>query len=165
MKKVLLLLLICLSFTSCLSTKKVTGSIYKTHDKFQQCDFYRNKNIFSKNKCFDVYIVDSTTVYPRITVFYSGDNWIFFEKAIILNKEGETINFVIPSYEKETDVVSAKKVTEFADIVITKEEAIKLKSVLEGGFVRMRLQGKKTKTYILKTQGLIKLLNYYLEEM
>lgn len=165
MKKFLLLLIIAFSFTSCLSTKKVEGSIYKTRDKFQQCNFYQDKNPFHKNKSFDVYIVEGTTNYVRLVFNYSGSDWIFFEKAIILNKNDETINFTFNSWDKETDVISAKKVVENADLVITREEAAKLKKVLEGGFVRLRLQGKGYKTYLLKTKGLVKLLDYYLNNM
>lgn len=165
MKKILLLFIIALSFTSCLSTKKVTGSIYKTEDKFQQCSFYRNKNIFYKNKNFDVYIVEGSETFPRATFYYSGKDWIFFDKAIILNKQGMTIEFTCDTWNKDTEVVSSKQVTEYADIVISKDEAEKLKQVLNGGFVRLRLQGKRSKTYLLKTKGLIDLLDYYLDEM
>lgn len=165
MKKILLLLVICLSFTSCLSTKKVSGSIYKTRDKFQQCNFYRNRNPFYKNKSFDIYVVESTTNYVRLVFNYKGRDWLFFEKAIILNKKEQTISFTFNSWEKTTDVISAKEVRENADIVITRDEVSKLKDVLEGGFVRLRLQGKGTKTYILKTKGLLQLLNYYLDNM
>lgn len=165
MKKILLLLVICLSFTSCLSTKKVSGSIYKTRDKFQQCNFYRNRNPFYKNKSFDIYVVESTTNYVRLIFNYKGKDWLFFEKAIILNKQEQTISFTFNSWEKTTDVISAKEVRESADIVITRDEVSRLKDVLEGGFVRLRLQGKGTKTYILKTKGLLQLLDYYLDNM
>ena len=165
MKKILFLLVVCLSFTSCLSTRKVTGSIYRTRDKFQECNFYRNKNPFYKNKSMDLYVVEGTSNYVRVVFNYSGNDWIFFDRAIILNKKEVTINFNINSWDKETDVISEKEVRERADIVISREEAVELKRVLEGGFVRMRLQGKGSKTYLLKTKGFIELLDYYLEEM
>ena len=91
MKKILLLLVIALSFTSCLSTKRVEGSIYKTHDKYLKFDTYQNKNPFYKNKSFDIYIVKGSSNYIRLVFTYLGEDWIFFDKAIFLNKKDDNI--------------------------------------------------------------------------
>ena len=165
MKKFLLLLVVCLSFTSCLSTKRVSGSIYKKRDKFQQCNFYMVQNPLLVDKNIDAYIVESTDNYIRLVFLYYGKDWIFFDRAILLNKNDETISYTFNSWEKETDVISSKEVKEKADVVLSREQALSLKELLEGGFVRLRLQGKSTKTYIVNTAALQELLKFYFEEM
>ena len=166
MKKLLLLLGLCLCFTSCASGyKKVSGNVYKKYDRFQDCTFYESRAKGSDN--FYIYAVETNgTKYLRIVFRYDGKRWIFFDKAFVINKGGDRFEFGVNTAEKTTDsYIDGKKVMvkEIADIPIDDDEKIQnLYQVLQGEKIELCLQGEGQKIYkIKKTDALLEIIEFY----
>lgn len=166
MKKLFLLLGICLCLTSCASGyKKVTGNVYKKYDKFQDCSFYESRAKGSDN--FYIYAVESSEgKFLRIVFRYDGKKWIFFNRAYVMNSAGDRFEFAVNTLDKTTDTYSDGKkvmVKEIADIPINDEEKIQnLYQVLQGEKIELCLQGEGQKIYkIKKTAGLLEIIDFY----
>ena len=100
--------------------------------------------------------------YLRCVFIYRGSSWIFFDKVVILNQDGEKMEWTMKSYDKKTNVNSGI-VREEYDVLLTYSDAKKLYDfVSSSGTVKLRYSGKYYEDYVLSTNqkaAIIKLIN------
>ena len=98
-----------------------------------------------------------------LTMSYAGDDWIFFDNAI-LSYDGNSKTISFDKYkDKETDN-SGGNVWEWIDVSIDKSLEIFLREFAKSKNAKMRLSGKYTKTRTLtynEREGILDVLNGY----
>lgn len=124
----------------------------KNKDEFEQVTWYKtapfqNGNLSNK---FYVYVGESSTnVWTRIYICYSGEDWIFFDKVIILI-DGDPFELPFEEYtNKKTEVVSGG-VYEWIDIQ-GDEYQILLNRIIMAETVKIKLSGKYSYSWKLSS--------------
>jgi len=106
--------------------------------------------------------VPTDNQYLRCVFIYRGSSWIFFDKIIILNQDGNKMEWRMKSYDKKSNV-SSGIVSEEYDVLLTEDEAKKLYDfVSSSGTVKMRFSGKYYEDHVLSSNqrvAIIKLIN------
>ena len=167
-KHILFILIIVILLYGCASILTPKGyspisnqkdeSLYIKYDEFKDVSFIRHKYFFRirADQPIEIYEVKNSNL--RIVFKYSGSDWIFFEKAILINSSGNKIEFNFKTYDKITDVRSGGTVHESIDLYLSDSEAQELLSILSvPGNKKVRLSGKYYKDYILYNNKLIAL--------
>lgn len=118
---------------------------------------YNNRNLTS------IYMGEKGSYrWLRLKMSYSGDGWIFFEKAY-LSYDGNTIEIIFDKYDdKESD--NGGGVWEWIDLTVNKDVEEFLREFAKSKNAKMRLSGKYTKTRILtynERRGILDVLNGY----
>ncbi len=100
---------------------------------------YNSKNLTS------IYIgQQDNSVWLRLKMSYSGDNWIFFKNAY-LSYDGNTKEIYFDEYrDKKTEVDYG--VEEWIDVPVNSSILTFLENMVNGKTVKMRLSGKYTHT-------------------
>lgn len=165
MKKILLFLIPVL-FIGCASMGDFSananfGESYKAaeysnikseYDKYRNITFYYTK----RSKSFDpihLYIgKDEYNKYLRCKVYYSGKDWIFFDKIYLINKENKRFITDVYFYNKNTDVRDGH-VYESIDFVIKNDEIEDFLELLNGTSISMKLSGTRSKEYKIKERN------------
>ncbi len=121
---------------------------------------YPNTNLIS------IYMAKKDrTKWLILRMSYTGDNWIFFEKAI-LSYDGKSKTIPFDKYtEKETEN-SGGNVWEWIDVPIIVNKSLEnyLREFAKSKNAKMRLSGKYTKTRTLtynERRGILDILNGY----
>lgn len=142
------------------------SNMVEDYDEFKKTSFIKNKKIDNQVPV-DIYIgKNEENKWLRIRFRYRGSDWIFFEKATIINSDGATITWNINTWDKNTDVLSNGNVYESIDLQLTDTRREELYSLLQGNGVKIRLIGKYYKDYEIKTDyvlSLLEVLNTYNE--
>jgi len=151
------------------------SNIYEYYDEFKNVRFYHYKYFFPssnpisliKYSPIEVYLVkEPEKKYLRIIFRYRGSEWIFFEKAYLVNSEGDRLIFSFKQYNKTTEVISGVEVREEIDKVLPVNKAKELLSLIGNnkGEIKLRLSGRKYyKEYILtekQINGLIEIISF-----
>jgi len=178
MKKVLvsLLVVIVLLSSSCSTLfsrlydytpiEGTEGKMLEKYDEFQQITWIQHKYFnTASHEPFSLYIGSKGgDSWLRCIFHYSGSSWIFFDKAILIDSNGNKLSWNIENYDKDTEVLSGGSVKERYDFMISDNEAWGIYNLLSKENVRIRLTGKKNKDYTLsdsRKKALIELLEYY----
>ena len=106
---------------------------------------------------------EGSSKWLRLNMSYYGDNWIFFEKAI-LSYDGNSKTIPFDKYkDKETDN-SSGKVWEWIDVSVNESLRNFLREFAKSKNAKMRFSGKYTKTRTLtynERKGILDVLNGY----
>lgn len=125
--------------------------VYISTDEFRQISFIRHKkffHFFSENDPFEIYVAKTENYKSiRVKYYYSGSDWIFFDRAILVNDEGKRFVQTINTYKKTTKVLYDGHVLEYIDIALSNNAIDNLKEVLSGTNVRIKFYGEYSKEY------------------
>ena len=94
---------------------------------------------------------------------YKGNDWIFFDKAI-LSYDGNSKTIPFNEYDDKKTEIGNGDVWEWIDVSITKDLEVFLRKFANSKKAKMRLTGKYTKTRTLtynERQGILDVLNGY----
>lgn len=112
------------------------------HDEFQQTDFIKY-SYFRNDSPISLYIGKRDTQKDLHVVFkYDGKDWIFFDNAILVNAEGQKIEFEFNSWDRKEDIGYNADVSEKFDEVLQEKKILELRTLLNGTGVKLRLAGK-----------------------
>ena len=98
-----------------------------------------------------------------LTMSYAGDDWIFFDNAI-LSYDGNSKTISFDKYKEKEKDNSGGNVWEWIDVSIDKGLEIYLREFAKSKNAKMRLSGKYTKTRTLtynERKGILDVLNGY----
>lgn len=105
---------------------------------------------------------DTRTDWLRLKMSYEGDDWIFFEDAL-LSYDGNTWNVPFNQYEdKKSD--HDTRVWEWLDVQVMASDIKFLRELAQSSSAKMRLTGKYAKTRDLtnkEKQGILEVLDGY----
>lgn len=137
----------------------------KKHDDVMRTDWYKNPYFVHYNNSNRVSIYfgnNENDIWLRLKMSYTGDDWIFFERAF-LSFDENTIEVFFDEYnDKETQV--SPGVSEWIDVVVTNQMLEYLRKFTQSPNAKMRLSGKYTKTRNLTSnerKGIIEVINGY----
>ena len=118
--------------------------IYKRQGDFDDNSFYRHKSFFRFSP-LELYIGEGETTYARLVFKYGGVDWIFFNKAVLINSKGVKMNFMFESYNRDTQVISGGGVVESYDVALSSSRFSKLSDLLKDNSepIRIKLSGKQ----------------------
>jgi len=106
--------------------------------------------------------IPTNNQYLRCEFIYEAGSWIFFDKVVILNQDGEKMEWTMKSYDKDT-YVNSGIVREEYDVMLTDIDAKKLYDfVSSSGTVKMRFSGKYYEDHVFSTKqraAIMKLIN------
>ena len=109
-------------------------------------------------------VVGETLPYLRLQMSYEGDDWIFFENAI-LSYDGNSKTIYFDEYtEKDSDNGYGGRVWEWIDVSVDYGLENFLREFAKSKNAKMRLSGKYTKTRTLSSnerKGILDVLNGY----
>lgn len=118
---------------------------------------YNNKNLTS------IYIGHGSSIFLRLKMSYYGDNWIFFEEAI-LSYDGNSKTIPFDKYKDKKTDNSSGNVWEWIDVSVDKGLENFLRKFAKSKNAKMRLSGKYTETRTLTYNeriGILDVLNGY----
>lgn len=142
-------------------TKQKDEKFYVRYDEFKNISFIRHKYFFGtfaypNTEPIEIYEVKNSNL--RLVFEYIGWDWIFFQKATLINSSGKKIEFNFKSYNKTTDVISGDTVYESIDLYLSDSKAKALLILLSTpGNKKIRLSGKYQEDYILDKNRIIAL--------
>ena len=93
---------------------------------------------------------NGSSVWLRLMMSYTGDDWIFFEHAY-LSYDGITREFPFNKYQDKKSDNSGGSVWEWIDLGVSNDDLVFLKEMVNGKSVKMQLSGKYTKTRKVST--------------
>ena len=127
---------------------KALKKLRKKFDDINGTTWYKNPYFthYTNSNHTSIYIGSKPSVtWLRLTMSYTGDDWIFFEKAF-LSYDGNTWEIPYNKYEeKETDNGSGG-VWEWIDVSVPEHRVDFLMGLANSKNAKMRLSGKYTKT-------------------
>lgn len=126
---------------------KAVNKLKKKRDDVQGITWYYNPYFthYSDRNLVSLYMGESKySVWLRLKMSYSGDDWIFFDHAY-LSYDGNTREITFDKYkDKESD--NSTYVWEWIDVSVSDSDLSFLKKMVKGKSVKMQLTGKYTKT-------------------
>lgn len=168
---ILLLSSFFICFISCTSVpsgyeKTVVDNIYERYDDFKDVYFYKHSEFFDYEEPFEVYIVkESERKYIRAVFTYTGDDWIFFDNAIIMNENNDRQRFSFDILDKNNETYKDDdeiKVCEKIDIVLSNEQIELLYNLCKKQNAKMQLNGKKSKNYRnIDDEAAVEVIDFY----
>lgn len=127
---------------------KAVNKLKKSVDDVSGTTWYKNPYFthYTNRNLTSLYIGKSgSTVWLRLLMSYTGDDWIFFENAY-LSYEGNTKEIYFDKYDDKETEVGNGGVWEWIDVVVNDSDLNFLKQMAESNDCKMRLSGKYTKT-------------------
>ena len=147
---------------------KALKKLKKNHDDVSGITWYKNPYFthYTNTNLLSIYLGQgSFNPIVRLMMSYTGDDWIFFEKAYI-SYEGQTKEIIFNQYSDKETENSGGAVWEWIDVKADDETIDFLEKFAKSTDAKMRLSGKYSKTRNLsknERQGIIDVLNgYYL---
>ena len=145
---------------------KSLNKLKKNFDDVSGITWYKQPYFTHYNNTFltSIYMgKEGSSKWLRLNMSYYGDNWIFFEKAI-LSYDGNSKTIPFDKYkDKETDN-SSGKVWEWIDVSVNESLRNFLREFAKSKNAKMRFSGKYTKTRTLtynERKGILDVLNGY----
>ena len=132
---------------------RAVNKLKKKYDDVSNITWYYNPYFthYTNTNLTSVYMGEKEgTVWLRLEMSYTGDDWIFFETAY-LSYDGNTLPIVFDRYKDKESDNSGGSVWEWIDVPVDDEMLSFLKEMVKGKSVKMRLSGKYTKTRNLST--------------
>lgn len=127
---------------------KAVNRLKKKHDDVQGITWYYNPYFthYDNRNLVSLYMGQrSSSVWLRLKMSYTGDDWIFFENAY-LSYDGITREFPFNKYKDKESDNSGGEVWEWIDLGVSSDDLAFLKNMVNGRSVKMQLRGKYTKT-------------------
>jgi len=144
---------------------KALNKLKKNFDDINGTTWYKNPYFthYTNSNYTSIYIGNKPNIsWLRLTMSYTGEDWIFFEK-VFLSYDGNTWEVPFDKYkEKETD--NGGGVWEWIDVSVPEHRIEFLMGLANSKNAKMRLSGKYTKTRNLtwnERQGIKDVLNGY----
>lgn len=132
---------------------KAVNKLKKSHDDIQDITWYKNPYFthYDNANLTSLYMGKSAyTIWLRLKMSYTGDDWIFFDNAY-LSYDGHTREIVFDKYKDKKSDNSGGYVWEWIDVPVDYNDISFLKQMVNGKSVKMRLSGKYSKTRNLST--------------
>lgn len=127
---------------------KVVKKLKKNYDSVQGITWYENPYYthYNNRNLVSIYMgKNSSSIWLRLKMSYTGDNWIFFDHAY-LSYDGVTREIYFDKYKDKKSDNSGGDVWEWIDVNVSEEDLAFLKKMVNGKSVKMQLSGKYTKT-------------------
>ena len=169
--KITFIILMSFLIMSCSSVPKgyketSTKNIYEKYDEFGNFTIYQHCEFFDFDEPFSVYIIkEENRKYIRAVFTYTGDDWIFFDTAVIMNREKDRITFKLDPLTRETDTYKDDdelKVFESIDVVLTESQIENLYNLCKKEYAKMQLSGKSSKNYgNIDDEAVVELLDFF----
>lgn len=176
MKKLILLAILFCTATFCYAqddayessrknSKQVIPKDFRiNYDKFEKTSWVKNKPDFAGRNYYTVgayfELKDDVAKNLRLTLYYSGREWVFFEDVKFLIND-ETIELPVNKSEREAILGG---VVEISDTPVSKEVMVVLKKLLKVEKAQIRFVGDKySDKVIYKTDinNIRKIVEYY----
>lgn len=136
------------------------------YDDVAQTNWYRNPYFthYNNRNLTSLYIgKNNSSVWLRLKMSYTGDGWIFFEKAY-LSYDGNTVEVEFDKYDDKETENSGGDVWEWIDVPVSDKLEDFLREFCQSKNAKMRLSGKYTETRTLtwnERQGIKDVLDGY----
>lgn len=127
---------------------KAVNRLKKERDDVQGIIWYYNPYFthYNNRNLVSLYMGKrSNSVWLRLKMSYTGDDWIFFDNAY-LSYDGITREFPFNKYNDKESDHSGGDVWEWIDLHVSNDDLAFLKDMVNGKSVKMQLRGKYTKT-------------------
>ena len=127
---------------------QAVNKLKKKYDDVSDITWYKNPYFthYNDENLTSIYIGRSeSSVWLRLKMSYTGDDWIFFEKAY-LSYDGNTREISFNRYDDKESDNDGGYVWEWIDISVDDYLLSFLKEMVNGKSIKMRLSGKYTKT-------------------
>ena len=132
---------------------KAVNKLKKKNDDVQGITWYYNPYFthYTNTNLVSLYMGNNeSSVWLRLMMSYTGDDWIFFEHAY-LSYDGITREFPFNEYQDKKSDNSGGSVWEWIDLGVSNDDLVFLKEMVNGKSVKMQLRGKYTKTRKVST--------------
>ena len=145
---------------------KALKSLKKKHDDVSNIDWYNQRYFthYNNTNLTSIYMGDKGgNPWIRLTMSYTGDDWIFFKKAY-LSYDGNTIEIPFNEYEDKKTDNDGGDVWEWIDVSIDDNTKEFLREMANSKNAKMRLSGKYTETRKLtynERRGILAILDGY----
>lgn len=147
-----------------------TKNILSRYDKFNKAKYYEHasmRNVFGDRGLMTIYAIRSEDgkKYARITFNYIGSSWIFFNRVIIVDAQGNNLNLNIDESKKKNDIMSGM-VSESIDMPIDFENIKIIEKIFSiNKNISIRLSGKYSQEYDVMNNDYInamcEMIEYY----
>lgn len=127
---------------------QAVNKLKKRYDDVSDITWYQNPYFthYTNTNLTSIYIgKDASSTWLRIEMSYTGDDWIFFEKAF-LSYDGNTKELYFDQYQDKKSDNGGGDVWEWIDIKVSDDLLSFLRQMVNGKSIKMRLSGKYTKT-------------------
>lgn len=127
---------------------QAVNKLRKKHDDVSGITWYNNPYFthYSHENLTSIYIgKNESKVWLRLKMSYSGDDWIFFERAY-LSYDGNTREISFNEYQDKESDNDGGYVWEWIDVSVDSYLLSFLEEMVKGKSIKMRLSGKYTKT-------------------
>lgn len=154
MKKHLTIIMVLL--TSCASMQHgykpldqfADGNIYGRHDAFTNVTFYRHREFLPGAmkgvSPAEVYMVRTISgLKPRLRFSYAGPDWIFMQRAILINGNSSKIQYTFNDWDVKREVLPGGNVKETYETTFTNARAHELLQLFASGTPAIQLSGEK----------------------
>ena len=127
---------------------QAVNKLKKEYDDVSGITWYYNPYFthYNNTNRTSIYIGSKeTSVWLRLKMSYTGDNWIFFENAY-LSYDENTRKIIFDKYDNKESDNSGGSVWEWIDVSVDEYLLAYLEEMIKGKSIKMRLDGKYTKT-------------------
>lgn len=128
-------------------------NLWVNYDNFNNLTTVRHKYHFRMlaNDPIELLVVSNESSNRLYAEFkYSGSNWIFFDKAILIDGDNNNVRFSVRRSNKINSVEYGGRVHERASVMLTGNSIETLSKILSSSDnIQVRLSGKYTKDYQL----------------
>lgn len=125
-------------------TDKLLEGLRKSKDEFQKTAFYHDPNTTKYNNINAIYLYlgrdESDNVWPRLTIQYAGENWLFIQAYQILI-DGQT-RTILPE-EKIKQDNSGGEVWEVVDKTPNAQDMYILSEIANSKVAKIRYEGRE----------------------
>ena len=133
---------------------KAVNKLRKKTDDIDNVTWYHNPYFthYDDANLTSLYMGQSgRSVWLRLKMSYTGDDWIFFDNAY-LSYDGNTREIYFDRYQNKKSDNSGGYVWEWIDVPVSESDLEFLKRMVNGKSVKMRLSGKYSKTRNLSSK-------------
>ena len=142
------------------------NKLNKKHDDVSGITWYKQPYFthYTNTNLTSIYLGQSGgTAYLRLQMTYTGEDWIFFERAY-LSYDGNTREIYFDEYDEKDSDHNGGQVWEWIDVTVSGDEENFLREFAKSPNAKMRLSGKYTKTRNLtanERKGILLVLDGY----
>lgn len=127
-------------------------NLNKSYDDVDGVTWYKNKYFahYNNSNLLSIYIGQRKEGAPwlRLIMSYCGDDWIFFDRAVI-SYDGNSFDVPFDEYKEKKSDNSGSECWEWIDVPVSDAMLAFLRKMANGKTLKMRLAGKYVKTRVL----------------
>lgn len=126
---------------------KALNRLKKEHDDVQDITWYKNPYFthYTNTNYTSIYMGKSASIWLRLQMSYTGDDWIFFKQAY-LSYDGKTQQIYFNQYREKQSDNGSGGVWEWIDVKVDDKLLEFLRGFSKSKNAKMRLSGQYTKT-------------------